>query len=353
MNMLRRTTSSLLNLLNVGFIICLLLSISASYINPTDADYFPLVGLAYLPLLVVTALFLFRRSTFRTNLFWASLVVVLYASLFIGRFIQISIPTHKPKNSIRLLTYNVRSFNLENWNVDKKAGFHIFDLIKKESPDIVCIQEYASRPKAKLQIVQEFRKLGYRYRYPAYNNKYTTYGNSIFSRYPILLKDSVAEKNNLDFNQLVDLKIGSDTIRLINNHLTSVQLTSMETSTDFGLEQIDSITKKLKRAFYGRTAQAKWLKFEIETTPYPIILCGDFNDTPMSYTYHLTSKHLYDAFMEKGNGIGASFWIKFIPLRIDYFLHSKEIKVHTYRTLPVKYSDHYPLVVDFSIGTEK
>lgn len=353
MNHFKRLLHFSLNTVNIGLILCLLVSISVSYIRPTLIDFLPLVGLAFMPLFLLTSLFLFRRSIYRTNLFWTNVMVVLFSLLFAGRFIQFSIPNKKMQKDLRILSYNVRSFNLADWNPDKKTAQNIFDLISTQSPDIVCIQEFAYDPKKKLNAIAEFKKLGYKFHFPYFNPKYVTYGNAIFSRYPILTPSPNLDNNSLDFNQVVDIKIHLDTIRLINNHLWSVQLTSMKTKTEFGIDEIDSVAKKLKTAFDGRSMQTKWLEYEISTAPHPLIICGDFNDTPMSYTYHRLSRKLYDAFMEKGRGIGASFWIKCIPLRIDYFMHSKDIKTQSFKTLPVGYSDHRPIVMDFSIKRPK
>lgn len=350
MNHLKRLLSHTLNFVNIGLILCLLLSVSVSYIQPTLIDFFPLMGLAFMPLFLLNFLFLFRRSSYRTNLFWTNVVVVLFGLLFAGRFIQFSLPNKKTQEDIRILSYNVRSFNLGDWNKDKNTAQHIFELIAQQSPDIVCIQEFAFDPKKKLQAIDEFKKLGYNFYFPYFNTRYPTYGNAVFSRYPILTACPRLESNSMDFNQVIDIKIHSDTLRLINNHLWSVQLTSMKFKSEFGIDEIDSVAKKLKIAFDGRSLQTKWLEYEISTSPHPLVVCGDFNDTPMSYTYHRLSRKLTDAFMEKGNGIGATFWIKYIPLRIDYFLHCKNIKVQALQTIPVNYSDHRPIVMDFRIA---
>ena len=100
------------------------------------------------------------------------------------------------------------------------------------------------------------------------------------------------------------------------------------------------IVKRLKNSFQKRAMQVEVIKQHMEKAPYKIIVCGDFNDTPNSFTYYKISKGLQDSFLEKGNGIGSTFLGKMPFLRIDYILHSPSIKMHSFITHKEKLSDH-------------
>jgi endonuclease/exonuclease/phosphatase family metal-dependent hydrolase len=87
----------------------------------------------------------------------------------------------------------------------------------------------------------------------------------------------------------------------------------------------------------------------IEQSPYPVIICGDFNDTPSSYTYHQLSEGLIDAFKESGNGIGHTYGGALPSFRIDYILHDERFKSTRFNTIRSKFSDHYPITTSLKL----
>ena len=94
-----------------------------------------------------------------------------------------------------------------------------------------------------------------------------------------------------------------------------------------------------------RSRQVDELSAHINSSPYPVIICGDFNDPPYSYAYSRISQYLQDTFLEKGKGFGISYNGSFIPYRIDYILHSNYFECLKYSMVRKKLSDHYPIVV--------
>ena len=56
-----------------------------------------------------------------------------------------------------------------------------------------------------------------------------------------------------------------------------------------------NILRKLKRAFLKRASQVEIIQEYVRRSPYPVILCGDFNDTPVSYTMGTLTNELKDA----------------------------------------------------------
>lgn len=92
-----------------------------------------------------------------------------------------------------------------------------------------------------------------------------------------------------------------------------------------------------------RAEQADLIAKHIKNCNYPVILCGDFNDVPMSYTYHTIANSLTDAFRKSGNGVGATYTGTYMPFRIDFILYSKGLKAVDYKTGNISLSDHYPV----------
>jgi endonuclease/exonuclease/phosphatase family metal-dependent hydrolase len=107
---------------------------------------------------------------------------------------------------------------------------------------------------------------------------------------------------------------------------------------------IRSIARKLKRAFVQRASQARVVAGEIEKSPYPVIVCGDLNDTPSSYTYYTISNQLSDTFVTSGNGLSQTYAGALPSFRIDYIMHDKSrFSASDYSRIRSKLSDHYPV----------
>ena len=147
--------------------------------------------------------------------------------------------------------------------------------------------------------------------------------------------------------------MGNDTVRIYNMHLQSIAFAPNDykyiedLQSDVENEDIErskNILRRLKLAFIKRAKQSELISASISSCHFPIIVCGDFNDTPASYTYHTISQNLNDAFVESGNGLGRSYVGKFPSFRIDYILHSDKFKAHNFKTIREELSDHFPVV---------
>lgn len=103
------------------------------------------------------------------------------------------------------------------------------------------------------------------------------------------------------------------------------------------------IISRLNNAYIKRSKQVEIILSKIEQSPYPVLVCGDFNDTPVSYTYRKMTKELWDAFVESGNGTGSTYIGMFPFLRIDYILHSKELNAYQFETHSEELSDHHAI----------
>ena len=113
------------------------------------------------------------------------------------------------------------------------------------------------------------------------------------------------------------------------------------------INEIRTVSKSLSQGFKRRAIQAQVVKNYINRSPYPVIVAGDFNDTPVSYAYRKIRKGLNDAFVSSGYGAGFTYRGNYPPNRIDYILFGKTLLCTNFSILRVKYSDHYPIIAWF------
>jgi len=353
--------------INLCFVFLLMFSYLSLYISP--AKFWPLAfaGFAYPVFLLFNIFFVLFWLVFLKKYFLLSLVIILIGYKQFSTYVKFSGQDRKLsfENSLKVMTYNVRLFDLYNWHSasSKSTRTSIFNLLKSESPDILCLQEYYSGAGKHADFADSIcQKVGFKYRYVELihkENEGLPYGLAIFCKYPIVKTQKLEFANSkVNFCQSCDVTIGKDTIRVVNLHLESIKFgkedynfVSEITNTPAANEQLKkgswSILSKMKSAYVKRAAQIETVAEFIRSSPYQILFCGDFNDTPVSYSYRQISKELDDAFVDAGMGLGQTH-TNIIPLlRIDYIFHSKALKAVEYRTIEKDYSDHFPVVARF------
>ncbi len=339
--------------------IALLTSYLAPHVSPENFWLIAFFGLAYPVLVIINLLFVIYWSVqFRKRGIY-SLLIILAGWNNIQHYLQFSsseLPD-KSKKYIKVMSYNVKVFDLYNWTHNIETRNNIFDFIVDERADILCLQEFFSRDSSTLDNVDsltKFQKTKYVHvEYTTTVKRVHHFGIATFSAYPIIAKGKIDfgyKSNNICI--YTDIKMGTDTLRVYNMHLQSIAFSkddykyvedlqnNVETED---VEHSKNILNRLKLAFIKRAAQANLIQASIASSPYPVIVCGDFNDTPASYTYTTIASNLNDAFVEKGNGFGRSYIGKFPSFRIDYILHSDQYKACYFQTIREELSDHFPV----------
>ena len=340
--------------------ISLLISYLAAHVSPNTFWFIAFFGLAYPILAIINVLFIiYWGIQIRRRAFY-SLIVLLIGWTTLHHYMQFTY-NHTPdknKKLLKIMSYNVKVFDLYNWTHNVETRNKIFNLIADESPDIACFQEYFHRDSTKFANTDSILKI---MKFKYYHIEYTSngranqhFGIATFSNYPIINKGKVNfgyKSNNVCIYS--DILLGKDTVRLYNMHLQSIAFSkedykyAEELQKDVDNEDTErskNILRRLKRAFTKRATQADMIEESIAGSPYPVIVCGDFNDTPASYAYHTISKNLDDAFVESGTGFGKSYVGTFPSFRIDYLLHSNSYKAYNFRTIREELSDHFPVV---------
>lgn len=344
--------------LNLLAILALLFALFAAYVPPSSGVIFSAFALFYPVLLIVNILFVAFWLIFKSKLFLISLAVILFGYGNLIHNVQYSLSTNSNSNpnSIHILSYNVERFGLYvSEKKFRKTRSDVLQYLKNEQADVVCLQEYHGKGNTLYEPLQEMKieLEANSYYYESYfNPRYQQLtGLVTYTKYEAIHKGKLKFDGSRTFGIYTDLIINSDTVRVYNIHLASIQL--MHEDIDFvvnpGQDKEEfrvhtlKIYSKLAEAFLLRQQQLVFLNEEIKISPYPIILAGDFNDTPSSYVYNSISKLLDDTFIEKGNGIGRTYAGALPLLRIDFIMKSIDFIALSYKRDKLHLSDHYPI----------
>jgi endonuclease/exonuclease/phosphatase family metal-dependent hydrolase len=361
-------------LINAGFALLLLLSYLAPFLSPEHFWPMAFLGLVYPVLLLINLAFIGIWLIFKKMYFFLSLIVILLGFKHVGNLFQWN-NTNKtlPEAGLNLkvLSYNVRNFDLYNygpgWTLNFSNRNKIYNYLTEEDYDIVCFQEFVHDRKRQfktLDTIPSFLRAKYNhFEYTRSSKDVNFFGLATFSAFPIVNKGKILFQTGAgNLCIYTDIKIGYDTIRVYNLHFESIGLSEEDhmfvenminivqgsEEQNFG-EHGRRIIGRLRRAFIDRAAQAEAVTAHIRQCPYPVILAGDFNDTPSSYVYRQLSRQLKDAF-KSGKGMGRTYIGAIPSFRIDYLMHSEEFKAYNYLTGNQKYSDHYPISVVLNLS---
>ncbi len=353
-------------ILNILSAFVLFLSYLSAYIHPNTSILFAFLGLLFPLWLAINLLFIMFWLLFKKWQFTFSLFVIILGILPLSRFVQVTIfqPKLKTESSLKIMSYNVRVFDLYNWNSNKESKNKIIKFIVDQGPDVVAFQEYFRSEDVHFDVSKElFDKTSLQYKWEFIQvvvkekkgKGKNFFGQAIFSKYPIINGENFTFKNEKS-NQFcyVDIIKNKDTLRVFNAHLGSIRLQYEDYETIGGKSNYlkkksnvkTSIFKRMSNAYEKRITQVEILVKEIKKSKYPVILCVDLNDTPNSYAYQQLSKQLTDAFVKTGSGMGSTYigeniFNNILPVnRIDYIFYSSKLKSAEFTTHEEKLSDH-------------
>jgi endonuclease/exonuclease/phosphatase family metal-dependent hydrolase len=348
---------------NILVAVCLILSYMAGYFSPQKAWILAFFGLAYPIFLSLNLFFILIWLATWNRYIFISLITVLagWNTLMTIFPVRLSKPGHIAGTQLKVTTFNIHSLygTQQGDNVGETRN-RVTDFLAGNDADIVCIQEFYAIGEDFNVILTDFmRKIKlehYHFRnYQEFWNKKKINAIATFSRFPVVRTGSYKLPDKSIYAIFTDLLINGDTVRVFNVHLESIRFGNDDYSffshlTEPGMEKTPleigskKMMWKLRKAFKYRATQVESLNRDISGSPYPVILAGDFNDSPCSYTYHQLTDNLSDAYTKAGSGLfGSTYSGQFPAFRIDYILYSEGFKALDYRKEEVNISDHFPV----------
>ena len=357
---------------NIIFVALLLVSLSASYISPERIWFLPFLGMLLPVFVLINIVFVVVWILRKRHFAVVSLLALAACLPQLFKLAATNIGKPKIENTntkvIKVMSYNVRDFDLYNWSENANSKQKIFQTIKEKNPDIICFQEFYNDTTQEFNTIQQLKKLGYNYYFFTKElvlRNTDEWGIALFSKFSIKEQGNIMKQpfktgyGKKPFKGLyADIAIGDTVIRFVNVHLQSIYFgeKDYETIAEFRETQnldehgAKNIVIKLKKAFERRAQQAEVLKAFLNTQTKPIILCGDFNDLPNSYVANTVSKNMKDAFINYSFGIGHTYNGKIPFLRIDYILTTPSFNIQKFQVVNNIISDHFPIYMECSLG---
>lgn len=332
------------------------------YVSPAKTLAVSLLPFIYLGLLITNVIFVVFWIFLNWKYSFISALSILAGIKFFGLIFPILsfLGTNSKSGDFKIMTYNVMVFGLYDWqqNTNIKAG--IIKLIQDESPDIICLQEAywnkSNRNFITLDSIKIVLKADYESRFStstAVGGQ--SYGLATISRFEIVNSYSFQFENSRNGFIFSDLIISGDTVRIYNCHLQSIQLDQHDYTVIEDFKEAEenikmkTVLKKYLKSLIKRSTQVDIVRASIDSCQYPVFVCGDFNDGPLTYTYFTVAKGLRDSYSSCGKYPGYT-WENFkIKQRIDYILYDKKYKCVSHKVIKQELSDHYPVVAEFDI----
>ncbi|WP_396190867.1 endonuclease/exonuclease/phosphatase family protein [Flavobacterium sp.] len=323
-----------------------------AYVLPFLAPkFFPFLSVLTLVLplfLIVNGLFfIYWILQLKRQMILSGIVLVLGIT-FVNKFYKFSTTEQlREEKDFVVMSYNVRLFNLFQWIERESVKDEMKAFIDEQNPDILCIQEYSETANVDLRV--------YKHKFIFMQGNKIKTGQAIFSKFPIIDQGNIEFPESDNLIVYADIRKGSDTIRVYNMHLQSIKISPDVSEMQEHVETIDQqksqmVFKRIGQAFTKQQLQAEILMRHKKECKFPMIICGDMNNSAFSYVYRSIKGNLNDCFEEAGKGFGETYNFKYYPARIDYIFADKSMKVKSFQNFPqFKNSDHYPIVTRLMI----
>ncbi len=327
----------------------MVLSYCSVIFDPARFWLFTLFGLLYPVFLVITlGLFvwsLFRRSSMRGLL----LVVLLPSFFFAGRYYQPHWKKVEGEPSLKVISYNVGLFAHSDQPENREVlADSVSAYLMRQDADIICLQEFYLPSTVNMDRWLRKHFPGYKAEYYVLTGKSGYAGNLTLSRRPVVSRGKEVFEKSTNMSVWTDIQLDSSTVRIYNCHFESYNISLGRLVKGVRDDAFrEEIGLKMRRSIRERPRQVADVLQSVNEASVGSLVLGDFNDTPLSYTYFRLLISRYDSFVKAGKGFGATYRALWPFIRIDYILYPKDLHAVTFEVGEATYSDHFPVIATY------
>lgn len=324
-------------------IILPLLAICAFFVPPSRAVFFQWLGLLMPMVLLLNILIVVLCLLLRNIHYSIPLLIFIGLVFYLPYFLQWSFNSVPPdKIDLRIASYNVRDMRSD-------YGFSTLDKIaefaEQNQLDVLCMQEVPSEYSE-----EDLRAAFGGMKSVVFSNEPSAKRGKrlvILSKYPLQRTAVLSAEEDYQYALFVTLSLGNEEVSVVTCHL---QTTSWNQVSHSRYYNTTGIYEVISNNYSLREMQALAIRKQLDEIENPLIVTGDFNEAPISYTYHTIGANLVDAFRKAGNGYGYTYRFLNKIFRIDYiFYNNHKFEGYNYRTVNLDYSDHLPVLVDLAL----
>ncbi|MGH2666436.1 endonuclease/exonuclease/phosphatase family protein [Flavobacterium sp.] len=335
---------------NIVLTVLTFLAYVLPFLAPTWFPFLSVLTLILPLFLILNALFfIYWAIQFKRQMILSGLVLLMGIT-FINKFYKFSSKNVEASDKdFVVMSYNVRLLNLFNWIPRDNVAQDILHFVNENNPDVLCIQEYSTSASAKIDLkIYPYRAIFMK------GDKIKT-GNAIFSKFPIVNEGKIEFPKSNNDAIFADIKIGKDLVRIYNIHLQSIKISPDVNEISENVEGINQqksqqIFKRISEAFKKQQEQAEIIMQHKKTCKYPLVICGDMNNSAFSYVYRGIKGDLQDCFEQAGKGFGQTYNFRYYPARIDYIFAGNNMRVKSFTNFPdFVNSDHLPVMTRLAI----
>jgi len=332
---------------NLVTLIILWVCCATTWVDPALHPRIGVVGLAFPIFLVLNLIFIPFWLIYKTRMVIVPLVGMGLCGTYILDYFPLNFGSSEKQPELTILDWNCHDLSLYKGD-SLQMGI---DYLQNCGADIICLQEFNFGRSAYKEMHEQMKSEGY--------HSFHEGGRAVISRYPIV--DSVlisADSEMKNGSIRVDVQMPDEIVSVYCLHLESNSLTPddkdsygdvLETPESSKVKaELRFLSGKLSNSISYRAKQVQSILANIDSLPdhRPVLLCGDFNDTPISYAYQTISRRLDNSFRSRGRGVGVTFNEKNFPVRIDHTFFSSSRWECTDVTIDhtITASDHYPII---------
>lgn len=329
----------------------LVMSYLSMYVNPAKAWFMTIFGLLFIVFFIVNILLLLWALRRRSGAAVIPLLALLPSVFLIGRYVQFHGRDDSTEGAVTVVDYNVGKFVMypshARLESEQACTDSVFAYLRRLDADIICLQEFHSPKGVEVKEYIARYMPGYEIEYFTHINGHGAYGNVILSRFPVTDRGKFDFEESSNMAVYADLDIDGEVFRVYNCHFESYSLSVPRlvkafTSREDG--KVQEAEEKMRSSITRRPQQVDEVLEDIRNSPVESIVTGDFNDTPMSYTYTQLKQGKKDSFVEAGRGMGGTYSGLWPFIRIDYILFPEKCEALYHKVERKRFSDHYPIV---------